>query len=166
MNDFVKEEKAMNKMITIGAVGLLFFAASPVFANSATNLSDAQLKVKTYDGIPYVSGGFGIDERAELRKMGKADNLELSFALQNKEYVGGADVLIKDDQGKEILKAVSDGPLFLTKLPAGKYTIEATAEGRTEEQVVQVPAKGQTQAYFAWQESNPQPAAQKLAKNT
>jgi hypothetical protein len=154
----------MNKMI-VGTVGLFLLGANPVFANSSAD-SGSQLEVKTYNNIPYVSGGFGLEERAKLRAMGRTDNMELSFALKNKDYLSGADVIIKDDQGKEILKAVSDGPLFFTKLPAGKYRIEATAEGRTEEQVVQVPAKGQTQAYFAWQESNPQPAAQKLAKNT
>ena len=119
----------MNK-IMVGTVGLLLWGASPVFANSLAD-SGSELEVKTYNNIPYVSGGFGLEERAKLRAMGKTDNLELSFALKNKDYLSGANVLIKDDQGKEILKAASDGPLFFTKLPAGKYTIEATAEGRT-----------------------------------
>jgi hypothetical protein len=154
----------MNKMI-VGTVGLFLLGASPVFANSSAD-SVSQTEIKTYNGIPYMSGGFGLEERAKLRAMGRSDNLELSFALKNKDYLSGANVLIKDDQGKEILKAVSDGPLFFTKLPAGKYRIEAKAEGRTEEQIVQVPAKGRTQAYFAWQESNHPSASQKLAKNT
>ena len=145
----------MNKIV-IGGIGLCLLGASPVFANSLTN-SVAQPEVQTFNGIPYMSGGFGLEERAKLRAIGKTDNLELSFALTNKDYLSGAGVLIKDDQGKEILKAISDGPLFFTKLPAGKYTIEATAEGRTEEQVVQVPAKGQTQAHFAWKEPSPGP---------
>lgn len=122
----------MNKIV-IGSIGLFLLGASPVFANSLTN-SVAQPEVQTFNGIPYMSGGFGLEERAKLRAIGETDNLELSFALTNKDYLSGAGVLIKDDQGKEILKAVSDGPLFFTKLPAGKYTIEATAEGRTEEQ--------------------------------
>lgn len=117
----------MNKIV-IGSIGLFLLGASPVFANSLTN-SVAQPEVQTFNGIPYMSGGFGLEERAKLRAIGETDNLELSFALTNKDYLSGAGVLIKDDQGKEILKAVSDGPLFFTKLPAGKYTIEATAEG-------------------------------------
>lgn len=153
----------MNKIV-VGTVGIFLLGSSPVLANSSTG-SLSQPEVRTYNGIPYVSGGFGLEERAKLRAMGKSDNLELSFALKNKDYLSGADVLIKDDRGKEILKAVADGPLFFTKLPAGKYTIEATAEGRTEEQVAQVPAKGQTQAYFAWKESKPQPEPQTLANN-
>jgi len=153
----------MNKVM-MGTVGLLFLAASPVFASSSAD-SAAQPEAKTYNGIPYVSGGFGADERANLRAMNKSDNLELSFALKNKDYLGGADVVIKDDQGKEILKAPSDGPLFFTKLPAGKYTVEATAEGRTEEQLAQVPANGQSRLYFAWQESKEAMAKTRSARS-
>ena len=141
----------MNKLM-IGTVGLFIFVASPVFASSLTD-SDVQPQAKTYNGIPYLSGGFGVDERASLQGMSKNDNLELSFALKNRDYLSGANVLIKDDRGKEVLKAVSDGPLFFTKLPAGKYTIEATAAGRAEEQIAQVPATGRSRVYFAWKES-------------
>ena len=145
----------MNKIV-VGTVGLFLLGASPVFGNSSTE-SGSQPEVRTYNGIPYVSGGIGLEERAALRAISKADNLEISFALQNRDYLGGAEVLIKDDHGKEILKAVSDGPLFFTNLPAGKYTIEATAEGRTEEQVAQVLAERQTHIYFAWKESKVAP---------
>jgi hypothetical protein len=151
----------MNKVV-VGTVGLFLLGASPVFANSLTD-SGSQPEVQTHNGIPYVSGGFGLEERAELRAIGKKDNLELSFALQNKDYLGGAGVLIKDRNGKEILKAVSGGPLFFAKLPEGTYTVEATAMGKTLEQVAYVPAKGQTQIHFAWKESKHEKARQTLA---
>jgi hypothetical protein len=109
--------------------------------------------VQTSNGIPYVSGGFGLAERAELRAIGKSDNLELSFALQNKDYIGGAEVRIKDKNGTELLEAVADGPLFFAKLPEGVYIVEATAMGETLEQTVHVPSKGQAQLYFAWKDS-------------
>src|SRR5919106_3591251 len=140
------------KKILMGTVGLLF-AVGPLFAGSATEFPDSQLQVTTANGIPYVSGGFGLGERENLRAMSKDDNLELSFALQNKNYLGGAEVLIKDRNGKEVLHTVSDGPLFFAKLPKGTYTTEATAMGQTLEQVAHVPSKGQTQLHFAWKES-------------
>jgi hypothetical protein len=139
------------KKILIGTIGLCLFAAEPVFAGSST--ADSQLQVKTANGIPYVSGGFGLDERENLSAMSKSDNLELSFALQNKNYLGGADVNIKDGNGKEVLHTVSDGPLFFAKLPQGTYTVGATAMGQTLEQVAHVPPKGRTQLHFAWKES-------------
>ena len=42
-----------------------------------------------------------MDERENLRAMSKDDNLELSFAAQNGNYLGGAKVLVKTAGGKE-----------------------------------------------------------------
>ena len=141
----------MNKIV-VGALGLFLLGASPIFANSFTG-SDSQPEVQTYNGIPYVSGGFGLEERAELKAIGKTDNLELSLAMQNRDYISGAKVLIEDKNGTEVLEAISDGPLFLAKLPEGVYTIKATAMGKTLEQTVHVPSQGQARLYFAWQHS-------------
>src|SRR5215510_2040428 len=140
------------RKIVIGTVGLFLLSASPVFANSFTD-SNSEPEVQIHNGIPYVSGGFGLEERAELNAIGKTDNLELSFALQNKDYIGGAEVVIKDKNGAEILEAVSDGPLFFAKLPEGVYTVKATAMGKTLEQTAHVPSQGQTRLYFAWKDS-------------
>ncbi|HET8562889.1 MAG TPA: hypothetical protein VFM35_03335 [Candidatus Binatia bacterium] len=134
-------------LVLIGSVGV-----SAAKAADGTLLKE-EIQVKDYNGIPYVSGGFGVEERESLRAMTKGDNLELSFALQNGSYLGGAKVLIRDDQGRKILETVSDGPLFFTKLRPGKYTIDATAMGKTLEQVAQVPPKGQMHVSFAWKES-------------
>jgi hypothetical protein len=143
------------KRTTIGTVAIFLWASGPAFSSSMTDPPNAQLQVKTDKGIEYVSGGFGMEERENLRAMSKYDNLELSFALQNTNYLGGADVLVKDRNGKEIIHTVSDGPLFFAKLPEGIYTVEATALGRTLEQVAHVPSKGkgQAQLYFVWKES-------------
>ena len=144
--------KVIKKKIVIGTVSVFLLGASPVLANSFTG-SDTRPEVQTYNGIPYMSGGFGLEERAELKAMGKTDNLELSFALRNKDYIGSANVIIKDRNGTEILEAVSDGPLFLAKLPEGLYTVRATAMGKTLEQTAHVPSRAQARLYFAWKDS-------------
>jgi hypothetical protein len=110
-----------------------------------------------------VSGGIGLDERAELRTMSKTDNLKLSFALQNKEYLGGAKVAIKDKTGRQVLETASEGPLFFAKLPEGVYTIQATAMGETLDRTVHVPSRGQAQLYFAWKEAKAEPQSQAMA---
>ena len=94
--------------------------------------------------------GFGIEERQAIAAMGRKDNLELSFALQNKQYLGGTEVLIKNSKGNKVLEAVSDGALFFTKLPEGKYTVTATAAGRTLTRDVDLSNKGHARLYFAW----------------
>lgn len=120
-------------------------------SNFVSGVAAEELTVKTSNGFSYLSGGFGEDERERLRNIA-GDNLELSFALQNKNYLGGANVLIKDARGNNVLEAISEGPLFLVDLPAGSYTVEATAMGKTLKQAVHVPSKGHAQVYFAWNE--------------
>ena len=139
----------MNK-IMIRAIGVFVFAAAWVFADWSTGFLHSPAQVKTYQGIPYVSGGFGLDEGKSARAMSDTDNLQLRFALQNGNYLGGAHVLIQDDKGKRILEAISDGPLFFTKLPAGNYTVTATALGKTVKRTAHLSSKGQVQLYFTW----------------
>jgi hypothetical protein len=140
----------MNKM-AIAAAGLVLFTSGSAFAASVDW------------SVPYVSGGVGVDERQALRQEATNDNLELSFALRNRDYLGGANVLIKDSKGNKIVEAVSDGPLFFTRLPQGSYTVEATAEETTLAQVVHVPSKGQARIFFAW--PSKESADERIASN-
>jgi hypothetical protein len=133
-------------------------------SNFVSGVAAEELTVKTSNGVSYLSGGFGEDERERLRSITGGDNLELSFALQSKQYLGGANVLIKNAKGNNVLEAVSEGPLFLVDLPAGSYTVEATAMGKTLKQAVHVPSKGHARVYFAWNpagEATTQAMAQK-----
>lgn len=141
------------KKIVVAIIGeFLFVLGLTSFGYPSTNLS-YRPQVRLYNKIPYMSGGFGLEERETLRAMGKKDNLELSFALGNRDYLGGAKVLIKDEKGKRVLEAVSDGPLFFAKLPAGDYTILATSMNRTIRQKAHVSGNGHTRLYYAWKES-------------
>lgn len=147
----------MKQLILAGISGLVLAAAPAGFA--AADDSSAPLQVKNQQGLSYVSGGFGVEERERLAVMGKDDNLVLSFALRDGEYLGGAEVSIKDQTGKEILSTSADGPLFYAKLPTGVYKVDATVMGKTIEQTVHVPATGQVHAFFAW----PAPPSTSLA---
>ncbi len=148
--------------LTVSAVVpvlVIFGASSLAWARgNSWNGPEAQ----SYKGIPYISGGVGTDERSTLRTRAKNDNLELSFALQDKDYLGGAQVAIKDAKDHLLLKAASDGPLFYTRLPEGEYTIMATANGKTLVRKVRIPDKGKTMIYFAWQEANHQVASRRI----
>jgi hypothetical protein len=147
--DFKRRIMKMGK-ITIAAIAPIVLVLGATSLTNATEVSPDKPEVQTYKGIPFVSGGFGVEERAALRRMASKDNLELSFALQNDEYLGGAKVLIKDERGNKILETESDGPLFYAKLPEGKYLVMATARGKTLTQVAEVPNEGQARLYFAW----------------
>jgi hypothetical protein len=145
------------KMFAIGIIGSSLLAAGAARA-AGMESSDEYLHVQRSENIPYVSGGVGIEERDRIRSLAANDNLGLSFSLENGHYLGGAEVSIKDDKGKELLEAVSDGPLFFTKLPAGHYVVEATAMGKTITRAVHIASGGQAHIFFAWAGSDQSPS--------
>ncbi len=105
---------------------------------------------KTAAGIPYLSGGIGLDEREALRAVSKEYNLKLTFALQQGNYLSDVNLVIQDTAGTKILAAVPQGPWFFTKLPPGQYTVTAETMGTIQRQVAHVTGKSQTQLYFYW----------------
>lgn len=136
-----------NRTVLAWLGGLLFCLGS---MGSALALVPNQPGVKTYAGVPYISGGIGLDERETLRSLGKEYNLQLSFALTAGNYLSDVEVLILDDKGKTVLEAVTQGPWFFTKLPAGTYRIRAKTLGQSLEHVAHVTQSGQTRLAFSW----------------
>ena len=110
------------------------------------------LMVKDYEGIPYVSGGIGLDEREALSATASEYNLKIVFALKEGNYLADASVLIKDAQGKTVLDAVSDGPWFYARLPAGQYAVTATMMEKANTEKVQIKPAGQSVLHFYWTE--------------
>jgi hypothetical protein len=110
----------------------------------------AQLEARSDKGVPYLSGGVGLDERDALRARARDYNLTLSFAEKTGNYLSDVEVVIKDAQGNTALETVSEGPWFFVKLPAGSYTVIATTMGKTHQQLAKVSATRQTQLYFYW----------------
>ncbi|MGB4874822.1 MAG: carboxypeptidase-like regulatory domain-containing protein [Candidatus Competibacter sp.] len=109
------------------------------------------VQVKTSDqGIRYASGGVGESEREELRAMSDQFNVRVMSAMQSGgEYLADVQVKILNSHGATILSAISKGPYFLAQLPAGSYTVEATAQDQSQKKSAQV-GKGQAQVNFYW----------------
>jgi hypothetical protein len=108
-------------------------------------------QAKTDHGVTYVSGGIGHDEAAAMRAEAKRYPLSMVFSAgKHNEYLAGVKVKLEDKSGKVVLNEVADGPIMLVKVPAGRYTIEATRDGKTEHRTVEVPAKGDRQVAFHW----------------
>lgn len=107
------------------AVTLLGVASLASFASA----NDAV--IQTSGGVTHVSGGVGAESIEQLNVLSKDFNLKLVFALKSGDYLSGVGVAISDVTGKTLLTTTSDGPWFLTKLPAGNYHIVATFAGTT-----------------------------------
>ena len=102
----------------------------------------------TQNGIQFLSGGIGMEERSAMQAEGRAYNLKLSFSLKDGAYLADVRVAI-DSRKKPLVEADSDGPLFYAKLPPGKYRITASYQGRTQTRAVAI-GKHATNLYFRW----------------
>lgn len=106
--------------------------------------------VTNASGVSYVSGGIGTDSIDRLSAIAKDFNLKLVFALTSGAYVSDVRVAIADATGKTLLDTTSDGPWFLTRLPAGNYQIVATFAGNTVQRHVAVGAAKLRTVDFRW----------------
>jgi len=135
------------RVITAIGLALLLFGLGSV--GSAVELASS-VQPQTYQGISYLSGGIGEEERDALRQMDREYNVKLIFAAKDGVYVSNVNVTIEDGSGKKVLEAVSDGPWFYAKLPPGKYNVMAQVRGQTHKRVVEVGQKKQAQFQFSW----------------
>jgi len=100
--------------------------------------------------VPFVTGGTGTDERADLQAKEKDYNLKIVAAATSGDYVADVWVVIESAAKKSMLETKMDGPILLAKLPAGTYTIKATYGPSTQTRTVNVPAQGLREAAFRW----------------
>ena len=116
---------------------------------SAGEYADTET-VTMVGNISYVSGGVGEDSRERLKAFATAFNLKLLLARKSGEYLGDVEIVISDAKGAEILKATSEGPIFMANLPAGSYEVAATTEGLTQKQRVAVVKGKLGTTHFRW----------------
>ena len=106
-----------SKSLAHGLAAILLGSASLLPVASADNDGIVQ----TSGGVSYVSGGIGSESRDRLGSLARDFNLKLVFAMKSGEYVSGVRIAIADAAGKTLVDATSEGPWFLTRLPAGNY---------------------------------------------
>ncbi|SFU98994.1 carboxypeptidase regulatory-like domain-containing protein [Pseudoduganella namucuonensis] len=106
---------------------------------------------KTVNGIPYVTGGVGMEERQAMQSASPDYNLKLTFADRGSgEYRSAVAVDIRDMRSGVQVQADQAGPLFYTQLPAGRYKVTATAAGRQQQKVITVARHGDRSLAFYW----------------
>jgi hypothetical protein len=141
--------KSSLKKVGIVVIAIVFaVVCNAAYAEEKYELS---IKENTYQGIPFISGGVGLEEREALAAKYKEYNLKLMFAAKGGAYVADIKVEISDSRGEKVLVAVADAPWFFTNLPAGKYIVTATMMDKEKRNKVNI-AKGQKQIIlgFYW----------------
>jgi hypothetical protein len=101
---------------------------------SSLSLAQADIpEAKVSQGIEYISGGIGSEESDAMLALGKKWPLVLEFSQDHPQRpLWVADVMVKilDQKKKLVFEALSDGPIMLLKMTAGKYDAEYTFEGK------------------------------------
>lgn len=125
-------------------------AALALGAVSALATAEYVLPVQDYQGIPYVTGGVGLEEREALAQVAGNYNLKVTLAMQAGNYVSDVQITILDRQSNVVFEGVSNGPLLYTRLPPGSYTVQASGFGQQFQRSVQVSERGLREVAFYW----------------
>lgn len=110
----------------------------------------ADLEVHDQDGVSYVSGGVGDDERQALAAMSKRFNLKVIMATKTGHFMSDTKVRIEDAQGRALLETVAQGPLFFAQLKPGTYNVRCSYGGKEIKQTAHVGNGRQEQLTFVW----------------
>ncbi len=100
--------------------------------------------------VPFISGGAGADERADLQAKEKDFNLKIVAAATSGDYLADVWIVVESAAKKNLLETKMEGPILLAKLPPGAYTIKATYGPSTQTQTVNIPGQGLREAAFRW----------------
>jgi len=125
----------------------------------ALSVAAAELtpRVHASDGIAYVSGGIGSDERQAMQELTEPFNLRLAFSeIGSGALLATAKVRIYDAAGKLLLAVASDGPLLFVLLPEGSYRIEAEHAGVLLKQQLALGPKSSRALAFQWPRGTPE----------
>ncbi len=107
----------------------------------------AQTARTTPQGVAYVTGGIGADERAAMEAMAGAYTLKIEFARADRAYLGDVPVSLR---GPVTTRLTAEGPVLLLRLPPGRYAVTATALGAARTQTVTVGKTGLARLAFLW----------------
>ncbi|WP_447920090.1 carboxypeptidase-like regulatory domain-containing protein [Achromobacter aegrifaciens] len=143
----------MNKRIERCTMAAAMALGSMAFAGILSTAQAGLPPVQQQGSVQYVSGGIGLDESEAMKAAEKDYPLALTFAAQRggkADYVANVAVVISDAHGKSVLQATAEGPYMLVKLPAGKYKVSATYDGKVQEREVSVTHPGTARAVFEW----------------
>lgn len=103
--------------------------------------------------VQYLSGGIGQGQSTALQAASTNWPLTLEFAVNAKpraEYAANVNVVVHDAKGQVALETKSDGPFMLVRTEPGRYTIDATLQGKTLHESVTIKQGAPAKALFLW----------------
>ena len=130
-------------MKTIAAVVLALSGAAIAIAEpmSTEALPTAPPEVQQHGAVSVLNGGVGEEEVRWFKAQSAQYPLQVVISGKGGEY-GVADSLTVRQGNDEVVTVPDAGPWVMMALPPGRYTVEATFDGRTEKRNVQLAGKG------------------------
>lgn len=129
---------------------LLVVLAAAAFTTATAGFAQPPSASPAGAAAPYASGGVGDTDLARMKALEGQYNTKLVFTVMEGNYLADVGVTITDGKGQTVIKAVSEGPIFLARLPAGAYTVAATYEGKTVTRKLSAPGSGLRTEYLRW----------------
>ena len=131
------------KIVSPSLFAVLAATAIAAAAQTSPGMSGAPVVQHTPAGIDYISGGAGEEDRASMSARQAEFPFKVVFSATGGEYVVAEKLSVLAPQG-ELVTVRDAGPIVMLKLPPGSYTLEATAQGRSERRTVRVGGPAQT----------------------
>ncbi|WP_019448220.1 hypothetical protein [Cupriavidus sp. BIS7] len=81
-------------------------------------------EIRESGGVPYVSGGVGIDDVSQMKALAPGFNVRLRFADEsNGNSLSDVLIVVLDERNERVLRVRTEGPLLYMKLPPGRYLL-------------------------------------------
>ena len=100
------------------------------------------LEMLTENGVSYISGGIGDEEKEQLKAQETNFNIHVLITGLNGEFVSSVKFRLLSPKGAQIINIEDAGPYVYVKIPAGSYDAEITSNGAVQKIALKVPAKG------------------------
>jgi hypothetical protein len=132
----------MIRINTLAAVAL----AACCLAGSAVALEE-----KRFGETPYITGGVGEDELAEIKDRASQYTLTVMTARKGSgDFLADARVTVTRGNAT-LLDVIMDGPYLLVRLAPGSYRVRVEFQDRTQERQVTIGSRGgMTTTNFYW----------------
>ncbi|WP_087660386.1 carboxypeptidase-like regulatory domain-containing protein [Caballeronia terrestris] len=132
--------------------GMMGMGCGPAASRAGTGDKPppGNVAIRKYDGIPYVTGGVGEDEATAFKRLASSYNTRATFVSNIGEYLSGVTVQLRRADGTLVFSATSDGPYLFARLPQGRYRLNATSDGVSQERSIDVPKSGGVSMTLTW----------------
>lgn len=130
---------------TVLACGALSYTASA-----------QEIEQKSSNGITYVTGGVGSEERQAMAELSPQFNVKMTFADRvTGDYRSGVAVEVRDMRGNVRMQTDDAGPMLYAQLPPGRYRLTANVDGQQQQRTITVGNAGSKSTAFYWDAESP-----------